>query len=144
MLASTRILFWEKGYKGISIMDIAKVYVCRPSTFFCNFFSNKEALLCGIFLDVMGYIVFPFRYLKHNTTECPVEQLQLIKQHIRLTTGCRMTPQLLSDTASGNFLRGKRHKFVTLHSACGRILHRVLQRGIHYKDFAELYFKLAA
>jgi AcrR family transcriptional regulator len=144
MLAYARVLFWEKGYNGTSMRDIAKAYGCRPSNIY-NFFPNKEALLYEVLMDEMEHIVKPIRHLENDTSMSPIEQLRLlIENHIKLTLGYRRTSKLLSDTALGNLSRDKRNKVVRFRDTYDRILRRVIQRGIDSGDFADVDVKLAA
>jgi AcrR family transcriptional regulator len=144
MRACTGVLFWKKGYNGKRMRNIAKVYGCRPSTIY-NFFLNKEALLCGVLLDEMEYIVNPNSHLEDDTTMSLVEQMRLLfENHIRLTLGYRRTSQVLTDTTLENVSRDKRNKVIELRDACGRILHRVAQRLIDSGDCAEVDFTLSA
>ena len=51
-------LFWEKGYKGTRLMDIAKARCNRPSEIY-NLFPKKEALRYEVLLNDLEYVVNP-------------------------------------------------------------------------------------
>jgi AcrR family transcriptional regulator len=75
MLAKASTLFWEKGYSGTSMRDIARAYGCKPANIY-NFFPNKEALLYEFLFSQMKLIISRVEHLENEESIKPAEQLR--------------------------------------------------------------------
>jgi AcrR family transcriptional regulator len=143
VLAVARKLFWKKGYKSTSMLDIARAYGCKPGNIY-NFFDSKEDILFQVLLEEMEQILDPIKQLEEDDGTSPVEQLRLvITSHVQLTLSYRRTAKLLFDITLDSLSASKRKKIITLRDTYDRILRKVIRRGIQAKCFAETDEKLA-
>ncbi len=130
MLDVARRLFWEHGYHGTSMRDIARAYGCRPANIY-NFFSDKEEMLFTVLKEEMEEILNPIQHLEHEEEGEPIEQLKLIiKSHLEVTLSYRRSAKLLFDVALDNLGYEKRKVIVSLRDQYDRIIRKVIQRGI--------------
>jgi AcrR family transcriptional regulator len=143
MLAEARKLFWNKGFKGTSIRDIAEAYGCRPANIY-NFFPNKESILFEVFQEEMVPIVEPISHLEDDESGNPIEQLRLIiNTHLEVTLSYRRSAKTLFDVALDNLTPKHRNIIVSQRDLYDRILRAVLLRGQKQGVFAPTDVKLA-
>jgi len=129
ILAVARNLFWEHGYSGVSMRDLAKAYGCRPANLY-NYFSTKEAILFEVLLEEMEQIIGPISHLEEAEDDDPVEQLRfIISSHLRVTLSHRRSAKMLFDVALGNLSLNNRKVIISMRDTYDRVIRKVVQRG---------------
>ncbi|MCP4131668.1 MAG: TetR/AcrR family transcriptional regulator [bacterium] len=144
MMARARVLFWEKGYEGTSMKDIAKACGCKPANIY-NYFENKETMLYDILKEEMEQIIAPIKGLEQDEETDPLVQLRsLIENHVRLTLSDRRSSKLLFDMELGSLSPVRRKKIISMRDHYDRILRTIIRRGIQAGHFADVDEKMAA
>jgi AcrR family transcriptional regulator len=144
MLRVASVLFWQKGYQGTTMREIAKAYGCKPANIY-NFFPNKEALLYNMLLDQMKRLVSILQPLARDPQHSPVEQLRaLIREHLAHTLNYKKSYKLLFDVGLDNLSPAKKREIVQLRDEYDRILQEIIERGIACGEFRRIDTKLCS
>jgi AcrR family transcriptional regulator len=129
ILTLARNLFWQNGYRGVSMRDLAKAYGCQPANLY-NHFKTKESILFEVLLEEMEQIIRPISHLNDAEDEDPVSQLSLIiSSHLRITLSHRRSAKMLFDVALGNLSSADRKVIISMRDNYDRIIRKVIQRG---------------
>jgi TetR/AcrR family transcriptional regulator, cholesterol catabolism regulator len=144
MLSVASVLFWQKGYQGTTMREIAKAYGCKPANIY-NFFPNKEAILYNMLLDQMKRLISLVQPLAHDPKARPVEQLRaLILEHLTHTLNYKKSYKLLFDVGLDNLSPAKKRDIVQLRDEYDRIVQGILERGIASGEFRRIDTKLCS
>ena len=128
-------LFWQKGYHGTSMRDIADACDCKAAHI-SNYFKGKEDILFEVIKDITVQAVDSVRHLENDDTTSPVEQLRsLIGSHLSVLIQMKKSSVLISDTGLQNLTREHRRIIVDLRDTYDRILMKIIRRGIESGDF---------
>lgn len=144
ILDAARVLFWQKGYQGCSMRDLAQASGCRAANLY-NYFESKDEVLFEVLREEMEQILGPVRHLEHDQEAPPLEQLRFfVRNHIQLTLGPRRAGKLLFDMDLGHLSPPRRRVILGLRRLYDRILVGILERGVARGDLAPANLKLAA
>ncbi len=112
ILTKGRLLFWENGYDGTSMKDIAHSCGFEPGNIY-NYFKSKEELLYEVLREEMTRAVSAAKHLETDSDSTPTERLRsLIKISIDVNLGQRRTSRLLFDAELNSFYVQSRKKTV--------------------------------
>jgi|GEM_PF-244234 len=129
ILTLARNLFWQNGYQGVSMRDLARAYGCQPANLY-NHFKTKESILFEVLLEEMEQIIRPISHLKDDEDGDPVSQLRfIISSHIRITLSHRRSGKMLFDVALGNLSSADRKVIISMRDTYDSIIRKVIQRG---------------
>lgn len=144
MLAVASTLFWEKGYSGTTMRDIARAYGCKPANIY-NFFPNKEALLYEFLSSQMKLLISKIEHLENEGSMSAVEQLRLLMaKHLYHTLSYRKSSRSLFDVGLTRLSPANRKKIISQRDIYDRILRKIIQRGIDEGVFAKKDPKITA
>lgn len=136
ILDKAGILFWQKGYHGTSMKDIADACDCKAANIY-NYFKGKEGILFEVIKDITERAVSSVRHLEGDETMNPVDQLRsFINNHLGVLIQMKKSSVLISDTGLQNLTREHRRIIVELRDTYDRILIKIIKRGIESGDFA--------
>ena len=136
ILDKAGMLFWQKGYHGTSMKDIASACDCKAANIY-NYFKGKEDILFEVIRDITERAVNSIRHLEDDEATRPVEQLRsLIKSHLGVLVQMKQSSVLISDTGLQNLTREHRKAIVELRDVYDGIMRKVIRRGIESGDFA--------
>jgi AcrR family transcriptional regulator len=143
MLSKARLLFWENGYRGTSMKDIAAASGCKPPNLY-NFFSSKEEILFEVLREEMEQILSPIRHLEEDDSTHPADQLRMIIQsHLEVTLSYRRSGKLLFDVELESLSPQKRKEIKGMRDDYDRIIRRIICRGKEQGCFSNVDEKLA-
>jgi len=129
-------LFWQKGYHGTSMRDIADACDCKAANIY-NYFKGKEDILFEVIKDITERAVDSVRHLEDDETTSPVDQLRsFIDNHLNVLVQMKKSSVLISDTGLQNLTRDHRKVIIELRDTYDRIMTKVISRGIESGDFA--------
>lgn len=129
ILTLARNLFWQNGYRGVSMRDLARAYGCQPANLY-NHFKTKESILFEVLREEMEQIIRPISHLKDDEDGDPVSQLSLIiSSHLRITLSHRRSAKMLFDVALGNLASADRKVIISMRDTYDSIIRNVIQRG---------------
>jgi AcrR family transcriptional regulator len=144
MLAKASTLFWEKGYGGTSMRDIAKCYGCKPANIY-NFFKNKEEILFEFLYTQNKRLIEMIKHFEDDRTTNPRDQLrEFIFIHLNHSLSYQKTSRSLFDSGLERLSPANRKKVIGFRDIYDRILSGIIQRGMLIKEFGEIDAKLAA
>ncbi|HYB21384.1 MAG TPA: TetR/AcrR family transcriptional regulator [Thermodesulfobacteriota bacterium] len=130
IISSARAIFWERGYHGTSMKDIAMAAGCKPANLY-NYFPSKEQLLFEILLEEMQMLISSLKHLEDDETTHPIEQLRiLIKNQTAVLFGFRKSSKLLFDMEFEKLSQAKRKVIVQLRDQYDLILRKIIRRMI--------------
>ncbi|UCD08566.1 MAG: TetR family transcriptional regulator [Dehalococcoidales bacterium] len=136
ILDKAGMLFWQKGYHGTSMKDIAAACDCKAANIY-NYFIGKEDILFEVIKDITERAVNSVRHLEDDETGSPVEQLRsFIDSHLGVLVQMKNSSVLLSDTGLQNLTREHRKIIVELRDTYDRIMRKIIIRGVESGDFA--------
>ena len=129
-------LFWQKGYHGTSMRDIAAACDCKAANIY-NYFKGKEDILFEVIKDITERAVSSVGHLEDDETTSPVDQLRsFIDNHLNVLVQMKKSSVLISDTGLQNLTRDHRKVIIELRDTYDRIMTKVIERGIESGDFA--------
>ncbi len=129
------MLFWQKGYHGTSMRDIAAACDCKAANIY-NYFKGKEDILFEVIKDITERAVDSVLHLENDETTSPVDQLRsLIDSHLSVLLQMKKSSVLISDTGLQNLTRDHRKAIIDLRDTYDRIMRTVITRGIKSGDF---------
>lgn len=136
ILDKAGMLFWQKGYHGTSMKDIAAACDCKAANIY-NYFKGKEDILFEVIKDITERAVNSVRHLENDNTTSPVEQLRsFLDSHLGVLVQMKKSSILISDTGLQNLTREHRKDIIKLRDTYDRIMRKVITRGIESGDFA--------
>jgi AcrR family transcriptional regulator len=128
-------LFWQKGYEGTSMRDIAKACGCQPANIY-NYFTSKEEILYEVIKNNTEQTVASVEHLENDETTDPVEQLRsFIKGHFEMLARMKRTNVLISDAGLKDLTAEHRKAVIQLRDKYDIIIRRVIRRGIDTGQF---------
>jgi AcrR family transcriptional regulator len=135
ILDKAGMLFWQKGYHGTSMRNIADACDCKAANIY-NYFKSKEDILFEVIKDITERAVNSVRHLEDDDTIGPVEQLRsLIHNHLGVLFQMKKSSVLISDTGLQNLTREHHRIIVELRDTYDRIMTKIIRRGIESGDF---------
>ena len=84
IIETAKTLFRERGYKSVSMRDLAKVMDFKAASLY-NHISSKEEILADIVLDVARYFTREMELVKQIETDTKTRLEAVIDHHIDLT-----------------------------------------------------------
>ena len=136
ILDKAGVLFWQKGYHGTSMKDIAAACDCKAANIY-NYFKGKEDILFEVIKDITERAVNSVSHLEDDETTSPVDQLKsFIDNHLGVLVQMKKSSVLISDTGLQNLTRDHRRIIVELRDTYDRIMTKIIRRGIESGDFA--------
>ena len=135
ILDKAGVLFWQKGYHGTSMKDIAAACDCKAANIY-NYFKGKEDILFEVIKDITERAVNSVSHLEDDETTSPVDQLKsFIDNHLGVLVQMKKSSVLISDTGLQNLTRDHRRNIVELRDTYDRIMTKIIRRGIESGDF---------
>lgn len=135
ILDKAGMLFWQKGYHGTSMRDIAGACDCKAANIY-NYFKGKEDILFEVIKDITERAVNSVSHLEDESTTSPVQQLRsFIDSHLHVLVQMKKSSVLISDTGLQNLTHEHRKVIVELRDNYDRIMSKVISRGIESGDF---------
>ena len=135
ILDKAGVLFWQKGYHGTSMKDIAAACDCKAANIY-NYFKGKEDILFEVIKDITERAVNSVSHLEDDETTSPVDQLKsFIDNHLGVLVQMKKSSVLISDTGLQNLTRDHRRIIVELRDTYDRIMTKIIRRGIESGDF---------
>jgi TetR/AcrR family transcriptional regulator, cholesterol catabolism regulator len=129
ILNLARNLFWQNGYQGVSMRDLARAYGCQPANLY-NHFKTKESILFEVLQEEMEKIIKPISHLADEEDGDPISQLRfIISSHLKITLSHRRTAKLLFDVALGHLSSADRKVIISMRDTYDSIIRRVIKRG---------------
>ena len=129
------MLFWQKGYHGTSMRDIADACDCKAANIY-NYFKAKENILFEVIKDITEQAVDSVSHLDDESTASPVQQLRsFIDSHLSVLVQMKKSSVLISDTGLQNLTREHLKVIIELRDKYERIMSKVISRGIESGDF---------
>ena len=129
------MLFWQKGYHGTSMRDIADACDCKAANIY-NYFKAKENILFEVIKDITEQAVDSVSHLDDETTASPVQQLRsFIDSHLSVLVQMKKSSVLISDTGLQNLTREHLKVIIELRDKYEKIMSKVISRGIESGDF---------
>ena len=136
ILDKAGMLFWQKGYHGTSMRDIADACDCKAANIY-NYFKGKEDILFEVIKDITERAVNSVTHLEDESITSPVQQLRsFIDSHLGVLVQMKKSSVLISDTGLQNLTHEHRKVIVELRDNYDRIMSKVISRGIESGDFA--------
>lgn len=143
LMSKASVLFWNKGYQGTTMRDIANAYGCKPANIY-NFFPNKEAILYEILLEQMQDLILLLKPLEEDNSLSPVEKLRnLVNIHLTFTLRYTKSFKILFDVGLDYLSPSKKRNIVSLRDEYDRILWKILINGLESGDFEKTNLKIA-
>jgi AcrR family transcriptional regulator len=144
MLETASTLFWQKGYNGTSMRDIARACNCKPANIY-NFFKNKEDILFEFLYAQNKRLYEMIKHIEDDQVAKPGEQLrEFIGLHLDHLLYYQKTSQYLFDSGLGRLSKKNREKVIYYRDLYDRILTGIIQRGIEAKEFYDTDAKMVA
>jgi TetR/AcrR family transcriptional regulator, cholesterol catabolism regulator len=138
ILDKAETLFWQKGYLGTSMIDIAKACNCRPANIY-NYFKNKEDILYEVIRDMTNQMLSKIQPLGEDNTTCPVDLLKsFIKTHFGFLVNMRKSIVSITDTGLKDLTPDHREEIIKLRKTYDEILRKILIRGRESGHFSEI------
>ena len=135
ILDKAGMLFWQKGYHGTSMKDIAAACDCKAANIY-NYFKGKEDILFEVIKDITERAVNSVSHLEDDETTSPVDQLKsFIDNHLGVLVQMKKSSVLISDTGLQNLTRDHRRIIVDLRDTYDRIMTKIIRQGIESGDF---------
>ncbi len=129
-------LFWQKGYHGTSMKDIADACHCKPANIY-NYFESKEDILYNVVRDITEQTVHAVAHLKDDNTTGPVEQLKMVvKGHFSLWARLKRSNVLISDAGLRDLSSEHRKEIISLRNEYDSIMLHIIRLGVASGDFA--------
>jgi len=138
ILDKAETLFWQKGYLGTSMNDIAKACSCRPANIY-NYFKNKEDILYEVIHDITTQMLDQVKPLGEDEKTCPVDLLKaLIKTHFGFLVNMRKSIVSITDTGLKDLTPEHRDEIIKLRKVYDDVLLNIIRRGRESGHFANL------
>ncbi len=143
ILEKARDLFWEKGYEGTSLKDIADACGFENTNVY-YYYKNKEEILFEALRIELEELVKDTKQLEENIGKNPVEKLKLfmdteVKRHL----GKHRLQGMLTDSELSHLNPRHRRTVIELRNQHDEILSQIISDGIAQGYFRDLDVKLA-
>lgn len=135
-------IFWENGYEGTSMRDIAHACGFHPSNIY-NFFTNKNEILYVVLLHDYELLISAIQRILDNNSISPVQKLRLfIRVHFRIALRRKHSYRLLADTELVHLSSTQLKKIIKLRDTYDNILRKIIQAGKNKGDFDDVDEKI--
>ena len=142
ILEIARKLFWEKGYDGTSLRDIATSCGFETSNLY-YYYKNKEEILFEALRVELDSLVADTKHLRETDSYNPVERLKIfIDTEVKKHLGEHRLQGMLIDSELSNLIPKHRRKIVSLRDKHDDILSRIITDGIEQGYFRDVNVKL--
>lgn len=142
ILEVARTLFWEKGYDGTSLRDIASACGFENTNLY-YYYKNKEEILFEALRIELDALVSETKYLIKKDSGSPTERLKsFIDIELKKHLGEHRLQGMLIDSELRKLDPRHRRKIVSLRDKHDAILSQIITDGINYGDFREINVKL--
>jgi AcrR family transcriptional regulator len=142
ILEIARTLFWEKGYDGTSLKDIADVCGFENTNLY-YYYKNKEEILFEALRVELDTLVNDTKYLLKKDSGSPVERLKsFIDIELKKHLGEHRLQGMLIDSELRKLEPRHRRKIVSLRDKHDAILSQIITDGIDHGDFRKINVKL--
>jgi AcrR family transcriptional regulator len=143
ILEKARELFWQKGYDGTSLKDIASACGFEASNIY-YYYKNKEDILFEALRIELDRLVGDTKQLKENTAKNPVDRLKIfIDTEVKTHLGKHRLQGMLIDSELRNLSPQHRRKVIELRNKHDDILSQIITDGIKQGYFRDIDVKLA-
>lgn len=143
ILETARELFWEKGYDGTSLRDIAGSCGFETSNVY-YYYKNKEEILFETLRIELDKLVDDTKQFKENASKNPVERLKaFIDTEIKKHLGEHRLQGMLTDSELSHLNSKHRRKIVELRNKHDDILSQIINDGIEQGYFRDIDVKLS-
>ena len=123
-------LFWEKGYEGTSLQDIANACGCKQANLY-NYFRSKEQMLFEVLLAELEQSVSVVQYLEDEKHLDPVERLRLlIETSVKINLIYRPTSSMLFDAGLKSLSRTHKENIIEKRNMYDMIVRKIINDGI--------------
>ncbi len=138
ILDKAETLFWQKGYLGTSMNDIAKACSCRPANIY-NYFKNKEDILYEVIHDITTQMLDQIKPLGEDKVTCPVDLLKnFITTHFSFLVNMRKSIVAITDTGLKDLTPEHREEIIELRKEYDNLLRNILHRGRESGHFSDI------
>ena len=142
ILEVARTLFWEKGYDGTSLKDIASACGFENTNLY-YYYKNKEEILFEALRIELDTLVNDTKYLGKKDSGSPVERLKsFIDIELKKHLGEHRLQGMLIDSELRKLDPRHRRKIVSLRDKHDAILSQIITDGINHGDFRDINVKL--
>ena len=137
-------LFWDKGYNGTSMRDIASACNCKPANIY-NFFESKEDILFEVIRDIVLQLLEYIIPFENDQTTKPKDLLKaVIKSHFGFLVNMKRSIVGVTDTGLRDLTPEHRKEIIELRSRYDSIVQQILHRGVELGEFADIDEKLVS
>lgn len=141
--AAANRVFFERGYHGATLRDIAEVVGIRAASIY-NYFPTKEALLHHVMMETLSKLRQQVDTAIAAAPENPTERIAtFVMEHIRFHIE-HAQEAAVADNELRALSADKRASVVALRDSYEGILRDLLQQGVRKGVFAEAQVKLTS
>ena len=141
--AAANRVFYERGYHGATLRDIAEVVGIRAASIY-NYFPTKEALLHHVMMETLSKLREQVDTTLAATPDDPTKRIStFIMEHIRFHIE-HAQEAAVADNELRALSAEKRVSVVALRDSYEEILRDLLQQGVQKGVFAEAHVKLTS
>ncbi len=138
ILDRAETLFWQKGYAGTSMIDIARACNCRPANIY-NYFTNKEEILYEVILNMTNQMLDKIKPLGEDDRTCPVDLLRsFVNTHFGFLVNMKKSIISITDTGLKDLSPEHRDEIIKLRKFYDDILRKILRRGRDSGHFSDI------
>ena len=142
ILDIARKLFWEKGYDGTSLKDIAGSCGFETTNIY-YYYKNKEEILFEALRVELDTLVAETKHLREKDPGNPVERLKsFIDIELKKHLGEHRLQGMLIDSELSKLIPKHRRKIVSLRDKHDEILSQIITDGIGQGYFRDIDVKL--
>jgi len=132
IIETAKTLFRERGYKSVSMRDLAKVMDFKAASLY-NHISSKEEILADIVLDVARYFTREMNIIKSLNVDAKTQLIGVIKHHVDLTINNPEAIAILNN--DWMHLEGKHlEDFKMMRDTYENDLRSIITQGIEHKE----------
>ena len=136
-------VFYERGYYGATLRNIAEVVGIRAASIY-NYFPTKEALLHYVMTETLSKLSEQVETTLVATPDDPTERMAaFVMEHIRFHIE-HAQEAAVADNELRALSPDKRASVVAIRDSYEEILRDVLQQGVKQGVFAEAHIKLTS
>jgi AcrR family transcriptional regulator len=136
-------VFYQRGYHGATLRDIAEVVGIRAASIY-NYFPTKEALLHHVMMETLSKLRQQVDTTLAATPDDPTERIaDFVMEHIRFHIE-HAHEAAVADNELRALSADKRVSVVALRDSYEEILRDLLQQGVQKGAFAETHIKLTS
>ena len=142
ILEKARDLFWEKGYEGTSLKDIANACGFENTNVY-YYYKNKEDILFETLRIELDTLVDDTKQLEGNIEKSPVAKLQaFIYTEVKKHLGEHRLQGMLTDSELSHLNPVHKRKIIELRNKHDEILSQIISDGVTQGYFREIDVKL--